>query len=107
MGPGPAGARVARAALRRCRLTRASNSIGYFLPPNLGGFYGQVQYSQHVSKRTALYAAVARVNNRNDAAYTGSLSSAITTGNAGNGVGFGSGLPRSSTGYDFGIRHTF
>ncbi|MBA2675784.1 porin [Ramlibacter sp.] len=23
---------------------RASNSIGYFLPPNLGGFYGQVQY---------------------------------------------------------------
>ncbi|MDM0105743.1 porin [Variovorax sp. J22R24] len=24
--------------------TRASNSIGYFLPPNLGGFYGQVMY---------------------------------------------------------------
>ncbi len=24
---------------------RASNSIGYFLPPNLGGFYGQVQYA--------------------------------------------------------------
>jgi predicted porin len=23
---------------------RASNSIGYFLPPNLGGFYGQLQY---------------------------------------------------------------
>ncbi|MES2939269.1 MAG: porin [Pseudomonadota bacterium] len=23
---------------------RASNGIGYFLPPNLGGFYGQVQY---------------------------------------------------------------
>jgi predicted porin len=23
---------------------RASNSVGYFLPPNLGGFYGQVQY---------------------------------------------------------------
>ncbi|WP_431112875.1 porin [Variovorax paradoxus] len=23
---------------------RASNTIGYFLPPNLGGFYGQVQY---------------------------------------------------------------
>ena len=26
---------------------RASNSIGYFLPPNLGGFYGQVQYALH------------------------------------------------------------
>lgn len=24
---------------------RASNMIGYFLPPNLGGFYGQVQYA--------------------------------------------------------------
>jgi predicted porin len=23
---------------------RASNTIGYFLPPNLGGFYGQAQY---------------------------------------------------------------
>ncbi len=23
---------------------RASNTVGYFLPPNLGGFYGQVQY---------------------------------------------------------------
>ncbi len=27
--------------------TRASNTIGYFLPPNLGGFYGQVQYGFH------------------------------------------------------------
>jgi predicted porin len=25
--------------------TRASNTIGYFLPPNLGGFYGQLQYA--------------------------------------------------------------
>ncbi|WP_077001048.1 porin [Variovorax sp. KK3] len=64
-------------------------------------------YVHNLSKRTALYATVARVNNRNDAAYSGSLSSAITTGYAGNGVGFGAGLPRSSTGYDFGIRHAF
>jgi predicted porin len=27
--------------------TRASNSIGYFLPPNLGGFYGQVMYAMN------------------------------------------------------------
>uniref|UniRef100_C5CKH4 Porin Gram-negative type n=1 Tax=Variovorax paradoxus (strain S110) TaxID=543728 RepID=C5CKH4_VARPS len=26
---------------------RASNSIGYFLPPILGGFYGQLQYAFH------------------------------------------------------------
>ena len=24
---------------------RASNSVGYFLPPHLGGFYGQVMYA--------------------------------------------------------------
>ncbi|WP_307580226.1 porin [Variovorax paradoxus] len=27
--------------------TRSSNSIGYFLPPNLGGFYGQLMYAFH------------------------------------------------------------
>ena len=63
-------------------------------------------YVHNLSKRTALYATVARVNNRNDAAYTGSLSSAITTGYSSNGVSY-TGLPRSSTGYDFGIRHAF
>ena len=26
---------------------RASNTVGYFLPPNLGGFYGQLQYAFH------------------------------------------------------------
>lgn len=60
-------------------------------------------YVHNLSKRTALYATLARVNNRNDAAYTGTLSSAITTGGS---VSY-SGIPRSSTGYDFGIRHAF
>ncbi|RST55849.1 porin [Variovorax sp. MHTC-1] len=63
-------------------------------------------YVHNLSKRTALYATVARVNNRNDAAYAGSLSSAITTGYGSSGVSY-TGLPRSSTGYDFGIRHAF
>jgi predicted porin len=31
---------------------RASNSIGYFLPGNLGGFYGQVQYYMGENART-------------------------------------------------------
>ncbi|RIX82060.1 porin [Acidovorax cavernicola] len=30
---------------------RASNSVGYFLPGNLGGFYGQVMYSLHESPK--------------------------------------------------------
>ena len=34
---------------------RASNSVGYFLPSNLGGFYGQVQYymGENVSNATS------------------------------------------------------
>ena len=31
---------------------RSSNSIGYFLPPNLGGFYGQVMYGFHENLST-------------------------------------------------------
>ena len=65
-----------------------------------------IGYVHNLSKRTALYATVARVNNRNDVAYTGSLSAASTTGYGSAGVGY-TGLPRSSTGYDFGIRHAF
>ena len=65
-----------------------------------------IGYVHNLSKRTALYATVARVNNRNDAAYTGSLTAASTTGYGSTGVGY-TGLPRSSTGYDFGIRHAF
>jgi len=32
---------------------RTSNSIGYLLPPNLGGFYGQVQYAFHENVKTS------------------------------------------------------
>ena len=35
---------------------RASNSVGYFLPPNLGGFYGQLQYAFH--ERTSIDSGV-------------------------------------------------
>ena len=31
---------------------RASNTVGYFLPKNLGGFYGQVQYGLHENVKT-------------------------------------------------------
>jgi predicted porin len=58
-------------------------------------------YIYNLSKRTALYAVLARVNNRNGAAVQ-----VLSAGGAGyvtNGVF----TPRSSTGYDFGIRHAF
>ncbi|RYH53812.1 MAG: porin [Alcaligenaceae bacterium] len=32
---------------------RTGNSIGYFLPPNLGGFYGQVQYALHENVKSS------------------------------------------------------
>ena len=32
---------------------RASNMIGYFLPSNLGGFYGQLQYGLHENMSTS------------------------------------------------------
>jgi predicted porin len=34
--------------------TRASNSIGYFLPANLGGFYGQLMYAMGENNSTAV-----------------------------------------------------
>ncbi|WP_285414933.1 porin [Variovorax sp. efr-133-TYG-130] len=57
-------------------------------------------YVHNLSKRTALYATVARISNKNGAA--------LTVG----GPGFyqnaaGTFTPKSSTGYDFGIRHAF
>ena len=78
------------------------------------GLYGEdprvnklaLGYVHNLSKRTALYATIARVSNRNDPAYTGSLTAASTTGYGTTGVGY-TGLPKSSTGYDFGIRHAF
>lgn len=41
---------------------RASNMVGYFLPPNLGGFYGQVQYSLHENTDNSTTALVASTN---------------------------------------------
>jgi predicted porin len=32
---------------------RTSNAVSYFLPPNLGGFYGQVQYALHENVETS------------------------------------------------------
>ena len=55
-------------------------------------------YVHNLSKRTALYATIARVSNKNGAALTVGGPAFVTTG------GF---TPKTSTGYDFGIRHAF
>ena len=48
--------------LNNTNYTRASNSIGYFLPPNLGGFYGQLQYSLHENTDSSTAADTASTN---------------------------------------------
>ncbi|MDP9912276.1 putative porin [Variovorax boronicumulans] len=65
-------------------------------------------YVHNLSKRTALYATVARVANRNDSRYSGALKSAVSAGYAPRDPYFGPGqVPRGATGYDFGISHSF
>jgi predicted porin len=59
-------------------------------------------YVHNLSKRTALYATVARVSNKNGADLTVG-GPAFYPGNAATGVL----TPKNSTGYDFGIRHAF
>jgi len=56
-------------------------------------------YVHNLSKRTALYATVARISNKNGAALTVGGPAFVTGG--------GVFTPRNSTGYDFGIRHAF
>ena len=57
-----------------------------------------IGYVHNLSKRTALYATIARVSNKNGAALTVGGPNFVTAG------GF---TPKTSTGYDFGIRHAF
>ncbi|WP_209536484.1 MULTISPECIES: porin [unclassified Variovorax] len=52
--------------------TRASNTVGYFLPPNLGGFYGQLQYGFHEKdKYSPALATPHAVNNSRTGRYVG------------------------------------
>ncbi len=56
----------------------------------------------NLSKRTALYGTLARVSNKNGAGLTvGAGPSYVAT------LGGRALVPKSSTGYEFGIRHSF
>ena len=63
----------------------------------------------NLSKRTALYATVARVSLKdaqNNAAIAANTGVSYANPNLAGAVG-GFYVPKSSTGYDFGIRHSF
>jgi len=57
-----------------------------------------IGYVHNLSKRTALYATVARISNKNGASLTTGGPAFVTTGGL---------TPKTATGYDFGIRHAF
>jgi predicted porin len=61
-----------------------------------------IGYVHNLSKRTALYATIARVSNKNGAGLTVGAGPSYTT--AFNGTSL---QPKTSTGYEFGIRHAF
>ncbi|MDR6858590.1 porin [Variovorax guangxiensis] len=63
-----------------------------------------IGYVHNLSKRTALYATVARIRNKNGAGLTVGGPSFIATTTQLPGQVF---TPKTSTGYDFGIRHAF
>lgn len=99
----PVGAGMIRAAYSAVRYNEGGDGI-YGEAPKAQKL--SLGYVHNLSRRTSLYATIARVVNRNDAGYTGSLLSDSTTGFGS--ASYASGyLPKSSTGYDFGIRHAF
>ncbi|TSD59241.1 porin [Variovorax sp. KBS0712] len=57
-----------------------------------------IGYIHNLSKRTALYATVARISNKNGAALTVGGPAFVNTGVF---------VPKTSTGYDVGLRHSF
>ncbi|RUR71626.1 porin [Variovorax guangxiensis] len=96
----PVGAGLIRASYSQVKYDR-NLPFDFFNPANNNDPKANklaLGYVHNLSKRTALYATIARVSNKNGAAFTVGGPAFITTG------GF---TPKSSTGYDFGIRHAF
>jgi len=97
----PVGAGLIRAAYSRVKYDlNTVQPLFTFTPatPDPKANKLAIGYVHNLSKRTALYATVARVSNKNGAALTVGGPAFINTGVF---------TPKTSTGYDFGIRHAF
>ena len=94
----PVGPGLIRASYSRIKDTDLDNKVS----KKLG-----IGYQYNLSKRTALFATVARINNSNGATLTTAV--IPSAGNLANlGVGAGLNAPNAnSTGYDIGLRHSF
>ncbi|MFH0131951.1 porin [Variovorax sp. VaC1] len=104
----PVGAGLIRASYSSVKYKNGAPQVFNFFNTNNGNARANqfaIGYVHNLSKRTALYATLSRINLKN--AYNNpSVMGAVTGGSPGyiNGGGY---APKSATGYDFGIRHAF
>jgi predicted porin len=100
---GPGLIRLAYSAVKYDNTLGALNQVFGVRPdPKADKF--AIGYVHNLSKRTALYATAAYVNNKDGADLTTGVGTANFTGGTING---GILTPKSAMGYDFGIRHAF
>ena len=88
---------VGQAGVVRVSYVNANASGSATTNPNDANQFA-VGYLHNLSKRTALYATVARVNNKGTANYVVAAAPALPSPNT---------LGKDSTGFEFGVRHSF
>ncbi|MDQ0015972.1 putative porin [Variovorax boronicumulans] len=95
---------------------RSSNTIGYFLPPNLGGFYGQLQYAfGEKTKYSPGTATPSALNNSRQGRYVGGrfgyangpLDVAVAYGSSTVGDAFYAGLTSKVNTFNLGASYDF
>lgn len=95
-GAGAALTFIANTGSRLDRASRASNSIGYFLPPNLGGFYGQAMYALHEGTKQTQWTTPPAPNSTRTGRHIGAR-----IGYAQGPLDIGIAIGRSTTGDDY------
>ena len=106
----PVGAGLIKAAYSRIKFDNDLGPQATPLTPRRDASVSKlaIGFDYNLSKRTALYATAARIrikDGQNNPAIMGAVTGGVTYLSTGAGTsGF---APRSSTGYDFGIRHAF
>ena len=104
----PVGAGLIRASYSSVKYKNGASQTNNFFTTNDNGSRANqlaVGYVHNLSKRTALYATLSRINLKN-ASNNPSVMGAVTGGSPAYLIGNGF-APKSATGYDFGIRHAF
>lgn len=98
----PVGAGLIRASYAQVKYDYNLPAVPFFNQGDPKANKLALGYVHNLSKRTALYGTVARVSNKNGAGLTIGAGPAFVT--AYNGFAL---APKTSTGYEFGLRHSF